>query len=97
MYVLQDNFELTSSIKCYFCTFEFASWERGFKCKSEAYKKGFKKCLHWVLVSVDKSRAEQKVQVLSKLWQWLILLQCFITVCSVICALISLVRFCWWV
>ena len=57
------------------------------------------KCLHWVLVSVDKSRAEQKVQVLSKLWQWLIVLHCFVPVCSsIIYALISLIlSFCEWI
>ena len=30
------------------------------------------KVLHWVLISVDKRWAEQEVQVLAKLWQWLV-------------------------
>lgn len=55
------------------------------------------KCLHWVLVSVDKSRAEKKVQVLSKLWQRLILFHCFVSVCSIVSTLISLICFCWWI
>ena len=53
------------------------------------------KDLHWVPISVDKRRTEQEVQVLAKLWQWLIRL--FIVTLTICCifiavALINLVR-----